>query len=51
MIVLVRIFSYTPDASFSDEILLHFWGYVFLKNFSDTPRAMSSEELLLHSWW
>ena len=29
MIFSVRSFSYTPDASFSDEFLLHFWGYVY----------------------
>ena len=36
MIDSVRSFTYTPDASFSDEIVLHLWGYVY-------------EEFLLHT--
>ena len=38
MLVLVRSFSYTPDASFSEEFLLHSLSWF-------------SEEFLLHSWY
>ena len=36
MLLLVKSFSYTLDASFSDEL--------------STPDAIFSEEFLLHSW-
>ena len=60
MLVLVRNFSYTPDASlmgnisivqFSEEFLLHTscW-FSLVRSFSYTPRASFSEEFLLHSW-
>ena len=61
MLVLVRSFSYTPDASFGQEFLLHSsswfkWGVsltllelVLVGSFSNTPRADFSEEILLHS--
>ena len=35
----MRSFPYTPDASFSEEFLLHSWYASF------------SEEFLLHSWY
>ena len=66
-LVLVRSFSYTPRAGFSEEFLLHSsswfqWGVsltllelVFVRSFSYTPDASFREELLLHSsswfWW
>ena len=61
MLVLVKNFSYTPRAGFSEEFLLHSssWFYwrvfltllepVLLRSFSYTPRAGFSEEFLLHS--
>ena len=62
MLVLVRCFSYTPHASFSDEFLLQsrrYFSKVFLfvtllvivlvRSFSCTPDASFSEEFLLHS--
>ena len=60
MLVLVRSFSYTPDASliinisivvlFSGEFLLHTscW-FSLVRSFSYTPRASFSEEFLLYS--
>ena len=54
-------FSYIPDASFSEEFLLHssswfYWGdsltlleLVLVRSFSYAPRAGFSEEFLLHS--
>ena len=60
MLVLVRSFSYTPDASlminisigvlFSGEFLLHTscW-FSLVRSFSYTPRATFSEEFLLYS--
>ena len=59
--VLVRSFSYTPQAGFIEEFLLHssswfYWGVsltflemVLLRSFSYTPWAGFSEEFLLHS--
>ena len=49
MLVLVRSFSYTPDASFSEEFLLHSSGSFLVRSFSYTPDAGFSEEFLLHS--
>ena len=61
MLLLVRSFPYTPDASFREEFLLHssswfYWGVsltlfelVLVRSFSDNPRAGSGEEFLLHS--
>ena len=61
MLDLVRSFSYTPRAGFSEEFLLHssswfYWGFSFtllilvlVRNFSYTPDASFSEEFLLHS--
>ena len=60
--VLVRSFSYIPDASFSEEFLLHSSGHAglvrsflytpragFIEEFLwDTHRARFSEEFLLH---
>ena len=43
MLVLVRSFSYTPDASFREEFLLHLI-IVLLRRFSYTPRTGFSEE-------
>ena len=40
MLVLVKCFSYTPHASFSEVFL---WAY--------TSDASFSEVFLLHSWW
>ena len=57
----MRSFSYTPEASSSEQFLLHSSGYVWLgvsltflklvlvRSFSYTPDASSSEEFLLHS--
>ena len=47
MLVLVRSFSYTPDASFSEECLI----IVLVKSFTYTHQDSFSEEFLLHSWW
>ena len=62
----MRSFSYTHDASFSEEFLLHtscyvyLWGvslthlmlYLFVRSFSYTPDTMFiREEFLLHSWY
>ena len=61
MLVLLRCFSYTPHASFSDPFLLHtssqFYGGVSLIHFmlvlvmcfSCTPDDASSEVFLLHT--
>ena len=59
MLFLVRSFSYTYDASFSEEFLLHSSGYVsggvsltllmLCLSFSYTPDDSFSEEFLLHS--
>ena len=51
MLALVKSLSYTPDASFSQEFLLHSWCYVLVRNFSYTPDVSFSEEVLLHSRW
>ena len=57
----MRSFSYTPDASFSEEFLLHSSGYIWwgvpltllmlvlVRSFSYTPRAGFSEEFLWYS--
>ena len=52
MLLLVRTFSYTPEASFSGGFLLHSsrWFYWGVSLVSDTPSAGFSEELLLHFW-
>ena len=51
MLVVVRSFSYTPDASFSDEFLSHARLMLDLvRSFSYTTDARFSEEFLLHSW-
>ena len=50
MLILVRSFSYTPDAGFSEEFLLHSWCWFLVRSFSYTPDASFSEEFLLHSW-
>ena len=62
MPVLVKSFSYTPDASFYEEFLWHYsswfyWGVsltlpmpVLVKSFSFNPDASFSEESLLHAW-
>ena len=51
MPVLVRSFSYTPDASFCEEFLLHSATELVLgRSFPYTPDASFSEEFLLHSW-
>ena len=44
MLVYVRCFSYTPDASFSEEFLLHLSGHD--KEFFYTPDAISSQEFV-----
>ena len=44
MLCLVSIFSYTFDATFSEELLL------LVRSFSYTPDASSREEFLLLSW-
>ena len=61
MLCLMSIFSYTLDASFSEEFLLHSSGYVWsgvshtslmlvlVRSFSYTPDASFSEDFLLHS--
>ena len=59
MLVLMKSLSYTPDASFSEEFLLHPSGYdkecftpmmLFLvRSFCNTPDASFSEEFLLDS--
>ena len=50
MLVLVRSFSYTRDASFSEEfLLLSVLMLVLVRSFSSTPNANFSEEFLLHS--
>ena len=61
MLVLMRSFSYTPNAGFSEEFLLHSSGYVscgvsltllmlvLVRSFSYTPQAMFGKEFLLHS--
>ena len=43
----MRRFSYTPDASFSEEFTL--LEMVLVSSFSSTPRAGFSEEFPLHS--
>ena len=60
---LVRSFSYTPQAGFIEEFLLHssswfYWGVsltllelVLVRNFSYPPRAGFSEKFPLHSWY
>ena len=54
-------FSYSSDAKFSEEFLLHSLGYVWwgasltlvmlvlVRSYSYTPQAMFDEEFLLHS--
>ena len=50
MLVLVRSFSYTPRAGFSEEfLLLTFIILVLVMCFSYTPDASFSDEFLLHS--
>ena len=61
MLVIVRSFSYTPNAGVSEEFLLHSSGHVscgvsltllvlvLVKSFCYTPDASSSQEFLLHS--
>ena len=49
MLVLVRSFSYTPRAGFSEEFSLTLLELILVRSFSYTPRAGSSEEFLLHS--
>ena len=50
MLVLVRIFSYTPHASFQEKFLLHsILMLVVVRSFSYTPHASFSEEILFHS--
>ena len=50
MIVLVRSFSHTPDASFSEEfLLLSILVLVLVRSFSYTPHASFSEEFLFYS--
>ena len=50
MLVLVRNFSYTPDASFSEVIFLNTSSLlVVVTGLSYTPRASFSEEFFLHS--
>ena len=48
MLVLVRSFSYTPQAMFGEDIL-YTPDDSFGEEFSYTPQALFSEELLLHS--
>ena len=62
MLVLVKNFSYTPRAGFSEEFLLHSssWFYwrvsltlltlIFVRSFPYTLHASFSVEFLLHSW-
>ena len=61
MLCLVRSFSYTPDANFSEDFLLHFSRYVYwavsltllvlylVRSHSYTPDDSFSEEFLLQS--
>ena len=48
MLVLVRSFSYTPDASFSEEFLFPL-ELVIVRRIPYNPGASFSEEFLLHS--
>ena len=62
MLVLVMSFSYTPDASFSEEFFLHSSGYVWwgvshtllmlvlVRSFSYTSQAMFDEVFFIHSF-
>ena len=49
MLVLVRSFSYIPEAGFSDEFVLYSSTWFLMRNFSYTPHASFSEEFLSHS--
>ena len=42
-------FSYIPDASFTEEFLLHSSSWFDWESFCYTPRAGFTEEFLLHS--
>ena len=49
MLVLMRSFSYTPDASFNEELPLALLMIVLKRSFSYTPDDSFNEEFLLHS--
>ena len=56
LLVLVRCFSYTPDASFNEDLLLYPHANFSLRHasFCDelyAPNTSLSEEFLLHTPW
>ena len=49
MLFLVRSFSYTPDAMFSEEIFFTLLMLFLVRSFSYTPDDSFSEEFPLHT--
>ena len=53
MVDLMKSFSYTPDANFSEVIFLHSSVLVLVGRYSSLlhPDTCFSDEFLLHSTW